>query len=696
MNQKYNPEEWIKKISEDLKSDYQIGLHQVGVFGTDESRKAVRKNNPLTYLRKIKPQDYCKSIMKTGLLNRWEDISYTLSEFGSVEKILNDFERRENFLNYEYETESQNARTGLYDIVVAIPSRVIVNGERYYFGHLSTGQDIGSNYDPKNIDALPEMSMGKRTLKNSNIPKEFIYGYICKHDGVVEFTPNLEHISHKPPKEQEEFFKAIIEKRKLPTMDEEEKAYQGEKGEEKKSTIEEKVEMSPEQKQQIYSMLQSHGLSQSEIDVILNGNYESYNSEYDLDSAFGGLRKHGDILEKLSDGYTMDELQEQGISSQKIDAFNQMLSEKNISVDNAKAIYQYSVGSNMILGVKRGTSKETIQEQIMSDLEESLQARGVKQDDIEKMKQFVKDADYGENPLHNSYDIANRYMEKIGLKQESRVSIRSAMQSMHRCTHIDETIASLEEGLGSMNMPKSMKLYRAVKSSYLEKGLKQGEDLSSLIGKSISNKGQTSTSPLYDSSFASLDEYDSVFEIYTPKGTRGSYIAELSAYDKTEQEVLLNPNDLYITGVQTGVVDKNGKTKNVLQALCLSKDMECYRGIDKEQEKSITSNGQQQYENIMKTQNGETNLPARQGRFSRFFNQIRSVFSKQDFKHNLQNSEKPETQIQKKRFCELKPEEKTKIQRETAEIAKRYREQKDLQGHVSTQDLQQDNFQPMK
>ena len=82
-----------------------------------------------------------------------------------------------------------------------------------------------------------------------------------------------------------------------------------------------------------------------------------------------------------------------------------------------------------------------------------------------------------------------------------------------------------------------MKLYRAVKSSYLKKGLKEGEGLSSLVGKSISNTGQTSTSPLYDSSFASLDEYDSVFEIYTPKGSRGSYIAELSAYDKTEQVV---------------------------------------------------------------------------------------------------------------------------------------------------------------
>ena len=465
----------------------------------------------------------------------------------------------------------------------------------------------------------------------------------------------------------------------------------------------EKIEISKEQKQQISSMLQSQGLSQSEIDVILNGEYEGYDSEYDLESTFGGLRKHGDVLQKLSDGYTMDELQAQGISAKKIDDFNQMLSEKNITVDNAKAIYQYSVGSNMILGVKRGTSKEAIQEKIMSDLEDSLQTRGVQQEDIDRMKKFVEDSDYSETSLHDNYDIANKYMEQIGIKQNSHVSVRSAMQSMDRCTHIDGTIASLEEGLGNMNMPKSMKLYRAVKSSYLKERLEEGEDLSSLVGKAIKNKGQTSTSPLYDSSFASLDEYDTVFEIYTPKGSRGSYIAELSAYDKTEQEVLLNPNDLYITDVKTGVVDKNGKTKNVLQALCLSKDRECYRGIDKEQETNRTSDGQQQYENTIETQNSEMNLPARQSRFSKFFNQVKHGFSRQSSNISSQKSENPETQtqlkktpMQGKKSWELEPEEKSKIQRETAQIAKKYREQEEQQKQAPTQDLQQGDFQPMQ
>lgn len=69
------------------------------------------------------------------------------------------------------------------------------------------------------------------------------------------------------------------------------------------------LHVSAEQKEQITTMLQSQGISQSEIDQIINGDYESYDTGTDLESAYGGLKKHGDVLEKLSDGYTMEEVQ---------------------------------------------------------------------------------------------------------------------------------------------------------------------------------------------------------------------------------------------------------------------------------------------------------------------------------------------------------------------------------------------------
>lgn len=426
----------------------------------------------------------------------------------------------------------------------------------------------------------------------------------------------------------------------------------------------EQLHMSEEQKKQITTMLQIQGISQKEIERIINGDYESYDTEKDLESAYGGIKKHGDVLEKLSDGYTMEELQGQGIPVDKIQQFEKMLDKRNLTVNNAKAIYQYSIGSNMILGIKRGKSKETIRKQIITDLTEALTGRDVSEADIEKMKQFVQNADY-QFPLHSNYDIANKYMEQMGFKQNAHVSVRSAMQSIYRCTHIDETIAELEGGLSKTHLVKPMKLYRAVKSSYLEKGLEKGEDLRCLLGKTISNKGQTSTSPLYDSSFASLDDYDTVFEIYVPQGTRGAYIAELSAYDKTEQEVLLNPNDLYITGVQTGITDKNGRTKNVLQALCLSKDRECYKEIEQTQEQAKSQDYRQS--------TSSTNLPTKQNIFSRFFNQIRARFLKGRKDKQLTNQLSSTKQHEEGESWKLKPDDKKKQQEIQSKIGEKYR-----------------------
>ena len=459
----------------------------------------------------------------------------------------------------------------------------------------------------------------------------------------------------------------------------------------------ERIQMSPEQAQRISNMLQSQGIPQSEIDQIINGEYETYSTEYDIESSIGGLKKYGDVLEKLSDGYTMDKLQTEGISTRKIQEFQDMLQERNLTVDGAKSIYQYSIDSNMILGVKRGVTKDTIKDQIMQDLESSLQTRGMQQTDIETIKQFIKDTDYQEK-LHSNYDKANEYMEQMGIQPKARVSVRSAMQSMDRCA-IDETISSLDEGLGRTNLPKSMKLYRAVKSSYLEKALPEGADLSSLVGKTVSNNGQTSTSPLYDSSFAKYDDYDTVFEIYAPEGSRGSYITELSAYDNVEQEVLLNPNDLYITNVQKGVIDKNGKTKNVLQALALSKDRECYKEIEqlKGKNKEQSSMVEQNIESEPKT-GFSNNLPTKQNKFSKFFSQVRARFARQKTQEHREHreqenysshSKQERGKEQEKKSWELEPEEKTRIQKETAKIAQKHREQQEQQKQVQNQELQQ-------
>ena len=53
-----------------------------------------------------------------------------------------------------------------------------------------------------------------------------------------------------------------------------------------------------------------------------------------------------------------------------------------------------------------------------------------------------------------------------------------------------------------------------------------------------------------------------LFMIFMLQGTQGTSITPFSSCGTAEEEVLLNSNDLYITDVVSGVVDKNGRTKN--------------------------------------------------------------------------------------------------------------------------------------
>lgn len=465
----------------------------------------------------------------------------------------------------------------------------------------------------------------------------------------------------------------------------------------------ETLKMPIEQREQISTMLKNQGLSQAEIDEILNGEYSSFETPTEIQSIFGN-GKYENVLNMISDGYTMEEIEQSDIPSREIQEFKEMLDNNNWTIENAKAIHQYTDGSNMILGIKRGQDKATFKQGIEQQLSESLKQRGISQDEIMNIQKQLQEMDYG-RPVHENYELINNYMREQSLPSTCAPSVRKAIQSMDRFEHIDETIEALDDGLSKTKLQDSMKLYRAMKGESLKK-ITRVEDLGELKGRSFQDTGQTSTSPLYESSFAKYDTHNAVFEIYAPKGTRGSYVTQLSDYGTAEQEVLLNPNDLYITDVQD-IVDKNGQNKTILKALMLSKERKCYKGIDKEQEIGQMQQGQEQDEHTFQEQFTEQNLPIKQNRFSKFFNQVRARFSRQNrtqtrygdlIDEKAESHEKtmqPKTvKTKEKKSWELEPEEKARIQRESAKIAQQHREQKEQQRAVQNQELQQD--QPSK
>lgn len=451
----------------------------------------------------------------------------------------------------------------------------------------------------------------------------------------------------------------------------------------------EQMKISTQEAEKLSNLLQSQGLSESEINEILNGNYATFQNETDLTSVFSLDGNHQKVLQGLADGYTIEELPQIGVSRSEIQSFMDTINSYNISVENAKAINQYSNGSNMILSVKRETvTRDDLQSGIMQDLSEKLKERGINQSQISEISDIIQQLDY-KQPVHSNYDEINLQMQKMDVPKGCMPSICKAVKDTNSLEHIDETIASLDDGLSKARLPQSMKLYRAIKTN--------GKvDAQSYVGKSMNNKGYTSTSPLYDSSFAKYDEYDTVMEIYAPKGTQGTYITQLSDYDSVEQEVLLNPNDIYVVGAQSGVIDKNGRSKTVLQGVLLSKERECYKDIEQVQTKTYEptiSQAQTQTKSSM-------NLPARQNRFSKFFNQVRSRFAKgknQDSElarsSQTQQSKISDSKPKEKKSWELEPEEKARIQKQTAEIAKRHREQEEKQKQSPAQELQSQGLQ---
>ncbi len=183
--------------------------------------------------------------------------------------------------------------------------------------------------------------------------------------------------------------------------------------------------------------------------------------------------------------------------------------------------------------------------------------------------------------MYENYQYSKQYLAEREIPKNSFATVNSAIKHMNSLQHIDETISQLDDALSKARLPKAMKVYRAIKT-------KGNIDLETLNQNYANNEGYTSTSPLYDSSFAKYDDYNIVIELYAPKGTKGAYITPLSDYDTVEQEVLFSSNHIHFTDIQYGVIDKNGKSKTVVKGFLLSKERECYEELEQTDDPKVS------------------------------------------------------------------------------------------------------------
>ncbi len=326
------------------------------------------------------------------------------------------------------------------------------------------------------------------------------------------------------------------------------------------------------------SVLENRGLTSDQIKKIENEEYKEYSN---LNSKIN----YQNILRELADGYTLEELPARGIKEQDLEVFKNDLEDNNLTVENVKAINQYSNGSNMILGLKRNTTNKTnIKENIYNELVDSLERRNLSSEEIEIIKNKVSNLDYTK-PLHENYDIIRDDLINSGINSSARASAMTAVKNNNSLTHVDNTMNELDDALSKSRLKNPAKVYRAVREDV--------HKVDKTVGNEVSNEGYTSTSPNYDSSFAKYDQYTTVMEMNLPKGTQAIDITRFSDYDDAENEILLNSNDFIITEVNKNVIDKNGKKKDMLKGYALSKNKECYKDLVKQNEELKAENKQE-------------------------------------------------------------------------------------------------------
>ncbi len=338
--------------------------------------------------------------------------------------------------------------------------------------------------------------------------------------------------------------------------------------------MKEHLNLKKDEELKLVNFLLSNGLTTEEIAKIINDEYQAYDeSNLVLDNDYL------DIILEIANGYTLEQITvQQKIRAAKIFDFKKYLEQNNLNVDIVKALNRYTSGSNMILGIKRGVSKQKIYEHIQRDFQNRMLSYGFAQDDIIKISEYLKNLNYT-LPLYQNYALTKEFLKPFNLANKYIAAVLSTVNNLDSYYHIEETILNLDQGLKSW-LPKSMILYRAIKPDFVANMLKEDNNYLNLIGQQIEEIGYTSTSPIYASSFAKYKDYSLVLEIFAPQGTEGILISPFSSYGDAEQEVLLNANDLFIFDVVPNVIDANGQTKIICKCLALSKEKIGYKNLN--------------------------------------------------------------------------------------------------------------------
>ena len=246
--------------------------------------------------------------------------------------------------------------------------------------------------------------------------------------------------------------------------------------------------------------------------------------------------------------------------------FLDIIEEHGFTLEEIVAFHQFSEGSNMIKSFENGISKEEIQKGIVKDLIDSLDARGMSEEEIKKVFNYCEEA-IGFSPLAKQYE----YIKTL-VKSPYDTSVCTYLRNLERLENIEKTVENLKSCL---NHPigHELTVYRAVDEKWMKEKLGI-EDLSEAVGRELPKDSFMSTSLGYGTSFAKYDEYNVVFEIKVPKEAKGFYGTSVSTYGSDEDELLLKDARVVLGKVNPNFIDEKGKQKILIEAEVIPNELE--------------------------------------------------------------------------------------------------------------------------
>lgn len=235
------------------------------------------------------------------------------------------------------------------------------------------------------------------------------------------------------------------------------------------------------------------------------------------------------------------------------------------------ALHFYAEGQYEVLQLKRENSTlnglfDEAENKLMFDLK-SCKKANLTEKEIETAKKIVRAV---KRDLSKNLFTEFEWIEKLGLGDFTPCFSYFA----YTCSEIAKAykiIPFMDKALKNQLIGNTI-LYRGISKEYIEEYFGT-QDLKSIVGRTMKDKGYSSTSLLFNSSYGYNSPIFVTLKLYVPKGTEGLDVTNFSSFD-TENEILLNSNEIYI-------MDYKEYSPNCIILTCfvLSKNIECYKDI---------------------------------------------------------------------------------------------------------------------